>query len=75
MTDGEIIRSAFPVSYKQPGERMMTITDGMTLRDWLAGVALQGILACPTKFSLGVEEHARYAYRCADAMIKVREKK
>ena len=26
MTD-EIIRSAFPVSYKQPGERIMTITD------------------------------------------------
>ena len=27
ITDDEIIRSAFPVSYKQPGERIMTITD------------------------------------------------
>ena len=74
MTD-DIIHAAFPVSYKQTGERIMTITDGMTLRDWFAGMALQGILACSTKFSIGVEEHARYAYRCADAMIKVREEK
>jgi hypothetical protein len=53
--------------------------DGMTLRDYFAGMALQGILASfanplsngPAEVS--VEDHAGGAYKIADAMLKARK--
>jgi hypothetical protein len=50
--------------------------DGMTLRDWFAGQALQGLLACGEAH----DEHtdsvtAGAAYKMADAMLKAREVK
>jgi hypothetical protein len=50
-------------------------SQGMTLRDYFAAAAMQGILACP---DLGVEWHADItaanAYKQADAMLAAREK-
>ena len=42
---------------------------GMTLRDWFAGMAMQGILSADTKENLSVDVVARIAYDQADAML------
>ena len=49
---------------------------GMTMRDYFAGKALQGLLACiqPNQLWSG-EELAVTCYRTADAMLKAREAK
>ena len=53
---------------------------GMTLRDWFAGMALQGLLASPANNTLRGEapetsfQLSEMAYSTADAMIKEREK-
>jgi hypothetical protein len=51
---------------------------GMTLRDWFAGMTLQGILANPeslrAKPPLTNAEFAEAAYKAADAMMKARAK-
>jgi hypothetical protein len=45
-----------------------------TLRDWLAGQALAGMLAAPGNVAeMDCGERARYAYLNADAMLKERE--
>ena len=50
---------------------------GMTLRDYFAAKALQGLLADPNAFEdtgLGIEnEYAEQAYVYADAMLKARK--
>lgn len=50
------------------------VTEGMTLRDWFAGKALQGMIA---RTNWGIEDDARdisdEAYGYADAMLKARE--
>jgi hypothetical protein len=50
--------------------------DGMSLRDWFAGKAMQGILSAQVH-GLGVEfaeQFAKLAYKQADAMLAAREK-
>jgi hypothetical protein len=43
---------------------------GMTIRTWLAGQALQGILAnCDIDATSNEESHARYCVNHADALI------
>ncbi len=45
---------------------------GMSLRDWFAGQAMQGMLANP--YLAGTKDDvARHSYGFADAMIKARE--
>jgi len=44
---------------------------GMTLRDWFAGMALQGLLNRGGLSSM--EEAAKLSYKQADAMLKARE--
>ncbi len=83
---------AFPEHhYFDPGRGQygmhMTASDvgcgGMSLRDWFAGMALQGILACSREFPSvekapeGTSKHqrARIAYEHADAMLAARERK
>ena len=67
---------AFPgVEYKQPiggGSHMMTIVGGMTLRDYFAAKAMQGLLACPQGDGTK-ESYAKWVYEYADAMLKARE--
>lgn len=48
--------------------------DGMTLRDWFAGLALQGICASGPGSQWSNEMLAQEAYRLADAMLAQREK-
>ena len=46
---------------------------GMSLRDYFAGQALAGLIACPNT-SGGEKDFARNAYKLADAMLAEREK-
>ena len=59
---------AFPPS--NPG-----YAHGMTLRDYFAAKAMQGLLAQSQGTALGsrVEAAAEYAYAMADAMLEARE--
>ena len=69
---------AFPVSEEAARGKVAAVYGGMTLRDYFAAAALQGLLATPVKISLGakpVQDSADYsemAYRYADAMIEAR---
>ena len=45
---------------------------GMTLRDYFAAKAMQGLIACPMQPQSGPEMYARDAYAVADAMLKER---
>ncbi len=73
---------AFPVSTMveertagyghQDGPATYQLFGGMTLRDYFAAKAMQGILAThPPASELGT--FVQYAYRIADAMLKARE--
>jgi hypothetical protein len=57
---------AFPVAYGGG------CIEGMTLRDYFAAKAMQGMLACPG--SIRVDDDANLAYKMADAMLKARNK-
>lgn len=61
---------AFPIPYEDEGRAMHI---GMSMRDWLAGMALQGLLT-----SEGRPNHPEWvagiAYGLADAMLAEREK-
>ena len=46
---------------------------GMTLRDYFAAQAMQGLLAADTGFTMYSAEIAEIAYKQADEMIKARE--
>ena len=46
---------------------------GMTLRDYFAAKAMQGLFAAGGGVTRGAEEWARLAYTMADAMLKARE--
>lgn len=47
------------------------VSDGMTLRDYFAAKAMQGMLACA--YADGTHEaFAKWAYEYADAMLKAR---
>ena len=61
--------SAFPVM------DMKVTKEGMTLRDYFAAKAMQGLIAQSAGTALGsrVEIAAEYAYAAADAMLKARE--
>ena len=59
---------AFPADFQ-------LYSTGMTLRDYFAAAALQGLLASPAEAEFGVSHFATAAYECADAMLKAREAK
>lgn len=61
--------AAFPNAVPANWEMMQT---GMSLRDWFAGQALMGIFA--TRYPGNYAEHAREAYRYAQAMLVERQK-
>jgi len=60
---------AFPkLNEKQPSYQT-----GMDLRDWFAGLAMQGLVMESIAFqSFGVKKGVEYAYEIADAMMKAR---
>ena len=50
-------------------------SSGMSRRQWLAGLAMHGILVCPTTpDTWNYERYAREAYRIADEMLDCEEK-
>ena len=61
---------AFPAQHFDLAEH----EHGMTMRDWFAGMAMQGMLACPIQPQSGPDMYARDAYALADAMIQERSK-
>ena len=63
---------AFPSIFTQPGVRA---EDGMSLRDWFAGMALQGTIGYPDFQQWGDDQIACFAYSQADAMLKARQEK
>jgi hypothetical protein len=72
---------AFPVTRIDGDGISYNTHSGMTLRDWFAGMALQGILAsCPEGMRtnsptlIPAKEWAKAAYYAADAMLAEREK-
>ena len=64
--------SAFPVHAKYEDETVLN--EGMTLRDYFAAKAMQGMLSACTGWSeAGIERLAKCSYMTADAMLKQRE--
>lgn len=65
---------AFPVQYSNEADGPTVMpTQGMTLRDYFAAKALQGLLA-DTALSAKPETWAKRSYELADAMLKERNK-
>ena len=61
---------AFPV-YDHHGNGQKFLADaGLTLRDYFAAKAMQGLMA--REGTVDVEYESRLAYRMADAMLKAR---
>lgn len=46
-----------------------SVGNGMSLRDYFAGIALGGLIACPAVRQAGHADYARDSYRYADAML------
>jgi hypothetical protein len=65
---------AFPFVFDDMATRSRQIYTGMSIRDWFAGMAMQGLLACPVQPQSGPDMYARDAYTLADAMLKERSK-
>jgi hypothetical protein len=65
---------AFPL----PGELGLGLTPkemrGMTLRDWFAGMAMQGLLSARNPLVTNIGGIAEAAYEMADAMLAERSK-
>ena len=64
---------AFPVTTDHKVASDLAWTCGMTLRDWFAGRALEGMLSYPDEDGIKHIEYARYAYSLADAMLAARK--
>ena len=63
---------AFP--FVAEDESGMMINMGMSLRDYFAAKAMQGMLAACTGWTeAGIERLAKCSYSTADAMLKARE--
>ena len=58
---------------KEPAFPVSPYKSGMTLRDYFAAQAMQGLLSDGVG-SLSDEELADWAYKLADAMMKARDK-
>ena len=67
---------AFPSTEVAVGPNGLSRQDGMSLRDYFAAAALQGIISQYTSDQPpNVNAMAKEAYLCADAMLKAREEK
>ena len=69
--------SAFPLlhPYRVSEDGKIHRNDGMTLRDWFAGMALQGLVSfCGSEgFDRGPQNMAVRSFELADEMLKERE--
>jgi phage gp46-like protein len=62
---------AYPYMHKHPTSGQTTISEGMDLRDYFAGQALQGLLASDVIDKIDV--FASKSYELADLMMKQRK--
>lgn len=68
--------SAFPTKSYDVARQTWTIEEGMTLRDYFAAKAMQGLVINKSFISIyssGSKSVAMQAYVVADAMLKARE--
>jgi hypothetical protein len=76
---GPAFPGAAPMVAMDQSGHLRRVEDGMSLRDWFASMALQGIIACPEPApdADNIEELtlilANAAYTYADAMIAARK--
>jgi len=66
--------SAFPSPPSQHSNGFYSTGEGMTLRDYFAAAALQGMLS-DNRINDSFENLSDVSYKCADAMLKAREAK
>jgi hypothetical protein len=64
---------AFPTKSYDVARQTWDIEEGMTLRDYFAAKAMQGIVANPNARGLTYEAVSMRAFAQADAMLKARE--
>jgi len=64
---------AYPFQHRHPTTGVTTSSEGMDLRDYFAGLALQEIYQRVE--TGGFERVAKLSYELADAMLKAREPK
>ena len=58
-------------AFPRPASQHSGPQEGMSLRDWFAGQALAGLLACP-KVLGDFDRLSKESYKWADAMLKAR---
>ena len=63
---------AYPFQHKSPTSGLTTVSEGMDLREWFAGLAMQGMFY---QGSNVYDLMAQRAYNIADEMMKAREVK
>jgi len=63
---------AYPFQHKNPTSGLTTASEGMELRDWFAGLAMQGMFH---QGSNVYELMAERAYMMADLMMEARTRK
>jgi hypothetical protein len=70
--------AAFPLYIPESGDLEAECNEGMTLRDYFAAAAMQGIMAAPAESGWDSESQpediATAAYQVADAMMEARKK-
>jgi len=66
---------AYPFLHKHPTSGQTTMSEGMTLRDYFAAKAMQGICASGPTTEWSNSRLAAEAYDLADAMMEAREVK
>lgn len=67
---------AYPFIHKHPTSGQTSMSEGMDLRDYFAGLAMQGLLSDPDwRQDMDFSETANAAFKQADAMMKAREVK
>ena len=64
--------AAFPAFARWSDGHMKYVETGMTLRDYFAAKAMQGMLACEM-LRATEQEFSERAYAIADAMLRARE--
>jgi len=64
---------AFPLSFVAHPTEETFIAKGMTLRDYFAAKAMQGMLSENSGIRYPTDELVDFAYKVADAMMKARE--
>jgi hypothetical protein len=66
--------SAFPIPIPAPNGEMFQDGHGLTIRQWYAGMALQGIVSRECYNSEWEQQYVKWAFSHADAMLEQGEK-